>query len=220
MKIFVSKQKMDKNVILFILFIILLFFVSNDPKFNKIFQKGVIKIIFIFSLVYMYYLKINVAIILGLFFIFILFYTNLGKKLQKNKHIKRILKVCTPLFDFIEDTIQMIYEDEDGDGDGDEEASIKKIKRYQQQQQIETKSEEEINDSDFDILDEIRNDMAMPQLKSKDEEEEQSSPIHEETHIDDSDGIVEPDVVLDRNQVKELYQQFISVKNELENIDE
>ncbi len=218
MKIFVSKQKMDKNVILFILFIILLFFVSNDPKFNKIFQKGVIKIIFIFSLVYMYYLKINVAIILGLFFIFILFYTNLGKKLQKNKHIKRILKVCTPLFEFIEDTIQMIYED--GDDNESEEASVKSTKRYQQQQ-IETKSEEEINDSDFDILDEIRNDMAIPQLKSKDEEEEeQSSPIHEETHIEDSDGIVEPDVVLDRNQVKELYQQFISVKNDLENINE
>jgi hypothetical protein len=129
----------------------------------------------------MYYLKINIGIILGLFFIFILFYTNLGKKLQKNKYIKRILKVCTPLFEFIEDTIQMIYED----GDDSDEASVKstarirfadednEIKRSQTRTRTkEHEEKEEIDDHDFDILDEIRNDMAMPQLKSRDEEEE------------------------------------------------
>jgi hypothetical protein len=72
-----------KNVIIFILFIFLLFFISNDKKFNKIFQKNIIKILFIITLVYMSYLKINICIILAVFFIFLLFNTDIGKKITK-----------------------------------------------------------------------------------------------------------------------------------------
>jgi hypothetical protein len=51
-------KKMDdnKNIIIFILVIFVLFFISNDKNFNKIFHKNIIKILFLVTLVYMVYL--------------------------------------------------------------------------------------------------------------------------------------------------------------------
>jgi hypothetical protein len=52
-----------KNVILFIGVIFALFFLSNDKNMNKIFQKHIIKILFLLTLIYMAYLKVNLMYI-------------------------------------------------------------------------------------------------------------------------------------------------------------
>ena len=86
----------QKSVVIFIVVILLLFFASNDKKLNKIFSKNMIQILFLITLVYMHYLKVNVIFIFALFLIFLLFNTDIGKKLQKNRYIKRAIKTVIP----------------------------------------------------------------------------------------------------------------------------
>ena len=151
-------KKMDdpqqfKNVIIFILFIFVLFFISNDKNFNKIFHKNIIKILFLVTLVYMVYLKVNLCIIIGIFFIFLLFNTNVGKKLQKNKYIKRIIKYVSPYINpiiySIEDFIYSFTNIPDDD------SSVGSIKNKRVRFQNETEDEQDDDDINYDDVDDI-----------------------------------------------------------------
>jgi hypothetical protein len=247
-----NMKKMDdphfKNVIIFILFIFILFFVSNDKNFNKIFQKNIVKILFVITLVYMAYLKINICFILAIFFLFILFNTNIGKKLQKNRYIKRILKLLSPyvnpLIYAIEDFIASFTEipdDESSIGstrgshrvrfDDEKDFDLDDMDDIDQVDDLEFNDSKSKNDKDknkninYDILDEIRNDMNLSIPSSQDE-----TPLHQNNDdidcindidgIDDDDGEeLKPDAILDHNDVKKLYQELASVKDQLSNIE-
>ncbi len=236
-----------KNVIIFILFIFLLFFISNDKKFNKIFQKNIIKILFIITLVYMSYLKINICIILGVFFIFLLFNTDIGKKLQKNRYIKRIIKLISPFINPIIYTIEdIIYsftnihdddssvgsntsgrkkvrfeDEEDNDFDNMDLDNVEDIvfEDEDQNKNNNLKINKEKENSEYDILDEIRNDMNIQILPKNNTQETLIQ--NQESDIESEEiGEIEPNATLDQSEVRELYKELISVKTQLNNIDD
>ncbi len=241
-----NMKKMDdphfKNVIIFILFIFLLFFLSNDKNLNKIFQKNIVKILFVITLVYMAYLKINICIILAVLSLFLLFNTNIGKKLQKNRYIKRMIKLFSPyvqpIIYAIEDFVASFteipddessvgsssrkqvrfndeYQDELDDLD-DLDLADEEIKKSSKSQKNQSQNESNI---DFDILDEIRNDM---NLKVPEEDENENETILEKEDEEEEEiiGEAKPDAILDHHDVKKLYQELASVKDQLSNIDE
>lgn len=246
-----NMKKMDdphfKNVIIFILFIFILFFISNDKNFNKIFQKNIVKILFIITLVYMAYLKVNICIILGVFFLFILFNTNIGKKLQKNKYIKKIIKLFSPYIQpiiyAIEDLVasftnltdddssvgsivsaskanRKVHFEDDNDLD---EMDLDEIDDLEFNHQNETKLDN--NNNNYDILDEIRNDMNLsmpsgPSGPSGPQDDIKNNIEYEDEDQEDENDDITPDATLDHNEVKKLYQELASVKTQLNNIDD
>jgi hypothetical protein len=210
-----------------------LFFLSNDKNMNKIFQKHIIKILFLLTLIYMAYLKVNLMYIALVAAIALLFYTNIGKKLQKNRYIKRIIKITTPYIEAIEDLFASLSDDDassvgsnrsgrerkvrfdenedDFDIDLEEDDEIQEVKevkmKTKRETKRETKSEEEA--IDFDILDEIRNDMNITKLPHNEEE------VQETILESDDEGEAVPDAVLNHQDVKKLYQELVSVKEQL-----
>lgn len=227
-----------KNVLLFMGVIFALFFLSNDKNMNKIFQKHIIKILFLLTLIYMAYLKVNLMYIALVAAIALLFYTNIGKKLQKNRYIKRIIKIVTPYIEAIEDLFASLSDDDassvgsnrsgrerkvrfdegedDFDIDLEEDDEIQNVKETKNEVKKKVKKEEET--IDFDILDEIRNDMNITKLPEnhRQQEEIQETPLEEDDEEDG--GEAEPDAVLDQQDVKKLYQELISVKEQLNEI--
>ncbi len=230
-------KKMDdpqqfKNVIIFILFIFVLFFISNDKNFNKIFHKNIIKILFLVTLVYMVYLKVNLCIILAIFFIFLLFNTNIGKKLQKNKYIKRIIKYFSPYINPIIYSIEdFVYSFTNISDDDSSVGSIKNKKvKFQDEQDND---DEEINYDDIDdieliddneendILDEIRKNMIPnnPYQNNSNQDlninNHSSTPIHELINEENSD-IPEGEIKnIDPSEIRELYNEYSLLKSQL-----
>ena len=245
-----------KNVLLFMGVIFALFFVSNDKNFNKIFQKHMIKILFLFTLIYMAYLKFNLIYIALVAGIALLFYTNIGKKLQKNRYIKRIIKIATPYIEAVEDLFASLSEDDDlrcdsqdskspmrvdassigsnrsgrerkvrfdeddddFDIDLEEDDEIQEGKEVKKEVKVrkETRVKKEEETIDFDILDEIRNDMNMKKLHSNDQKEEEI----QETRLDEEEEEeARPDAILDHQDVKRLYQELASVKGMLKEME-
>ena len=234
-----KKMEDNKNIIIIILFIFVLFFVSNDKNVNKIFHKNIMKILFLVTLIYMVYLKINIGIILVIFFIFLLFNTNVGKKLQKNKYIKRIIKYfspyITPIIHSVEDIVYSFTNIPDDD------SSVGSIKNKR------VKFEDEENDDDYqidydniddielfdenkednDLLDEIRKNMIPSNIdennsktfinssNKKNESMIDSTPINE--IIDEEDVSDDHDEIkkLDPNEVRELYNEMNLLKSQL-----
>ncbi len=230
-------KKMDdnKNIIIFILFIFVLFFVSNDKNFNKIFHKNIIKILFLVTLVYMVYLKVNLCIILGIFFIFILFNTNVGKKLQKNKYIKRIIKYFSPYINPIIYSIEdFIYSFTNIPDDDSSVGSIKNKKvKFEDELEEDEINYDDIDDIDLindnnnnesDILDEIRKNM----IPSNAYEKEDTRNIKEDVNstlitelIDEKEEIQDTDEVedeIDPNEIRELYNEYSLINSQLKNI--
>ena len=230
----------NKNIIIIILFIFVLFFVSNDKNVNKIFHKNIMKILFLVTLIYMVYLKINIGIILVIFFIFLLFNTNVGKKLQKNKYIKRIIKYfspyITPIIHSVEDIVysftnipdddssvgsiknkRVKFEDEEGDDDYQID--------YDNIDDIELLDENK--EEDNDLLDEIRKNMIpsnidennnetfLNSLNKKEIEIESimdSTPINEIVDEEDISGEIKK---LDPNELRDLYNEMNLLKSQL-----
>ncbi len=242
-------KKMDdpqqfKNVIIFILFIFVLFFISNDKNFNKIFHKNIIKILFLITLVYMVYLKVNLCIIIGIFFIFLLFNTNVGKKLQKNKYIKRIIKYFSPYVNPIIYSIEdFIYSFTNIPDDDSSVGSIKnKRVRFQNDQEDEQEDEddnginyddvddielldndqnENNNLSENDLLDEIRQSMIPKDAynHNNDENDNSSTPINELVNDEDVNEVDEENSgeikKLDPSEIRELYNEISLIKSQL-----
>ncbi len=231
-------KKMDdnKNIIIFILVIFVLFFISNDKNFNKIFHKNIIKILFLVTLIYMVYLKINLCIILGIFFIFILFNTNVGKKLQKNKYIKRIIKYFSPYINPIIYSIEdFIYSFTNIPDDDSSVGSIKN-KRVRFQNELEDEEDEDGNEINYDdiddieliddneendILDEIRKNMIPnnPYQNNSNQDlninNHSSTPIHELINEENSD-IPEGEIKnIDPSEIRELYNEYSLLKSQL-----
>ncbi len=221
-----------KNVLLFMGVIFALFFLSNDKNMNKIFQKHIIKILFLLTLIYMAYLKVNLMYIALVAAIALLFYTNIGKKLQKNRYIKRIIKIVTPYIEAIEDLFASLSDDDassvgsnrsgrerkvrfdegedDFDIDLEEDDEIQNVSK-----EVKKRVKKEEETIDFDILDEIRNDMNITKLPENHRQQEE---IQETRLEEDDEGEAEPDAVLDQQDVKKLYQELISVKEQLNEI--
>ena len=235
-----KKMEDNKNIIIIILFIFVLFFVSNDKNVNKIFHKNIMKILFLVTLIYMVYLKINIGIILVIFFIFLLFNTNVGKKLQKNKYIKRIIKYfspyITPIIHSVEDIVysftnipdddssvgsiknkRVKFEDEEGDDDYQID--------YDNIDDIELLDENK--EEDNDLLDEIRKNMIpsnidennnetfLNSLNKKEIEIESimdSTPINEIVDEEDISGEIKK---LDPNELRDLYNEMNLLKSQL-----
>ncbi len=230
-----SNHKTDsvKNVFIFLIFILILFFISNDKKFNKLFQKNIMKILFLISLIYMAYLKINIGIIICIFFIYLLFNTDVGKKLQKNKYIKKILKIINPyinpIIESIEDVISSFTNIPDDDSSVASSTIYKKKVHFEDEQDdfdedsIFDKIESDVPNEgsvDFDVLDEIRNSM---NLNSNELENENNQETNIDDLINDENEENEESVTLDQSdiqEIRELYKQYSSTKSELENIDE
>ncbi len=215
-----------KNVIIFILFILILFFISNDKNFNKIFQKNIIKLLFLFTLIYMVYLKVNMFIIFGIFFIFILFNTNVGKKLQKNKYIKKIIKYfspyITPIINNIEDIIYSFTNIPDDDNSIKSNNSKKvsfeedELIDYDEVDDIELIDENE----EYDLLDEIRKDM----IPNNDYENENNNNNNNNNNNDIEDATLIEDLIEDEteittlknpSEIKELYNEISLIKEQL-----
>lgn len=225
-----KKMEDNKNIIIIILFIFLLFFVSNDKNFNKIFNKNIIKILFLVTLIYMVYLKINICIILAIFFIFLLFNTNIGKKLQKNKYIKRIIKYFYPYINPIIHSIEDIIYSFTNISDDDSSVGSIKNKRVRFQNEIEDESIDDDYQIDYDNIDDIelldennKNDDVLDEIRKSmipsDMEEindNNSTPINEiideEENSNDMDGEIKK---LDPNEVRELYNEMNLLKSQL-----
>ncbi len=240
-------KKMDdpqqfKNVIIFILFIFVLFFISNDKNFNKIFHKNIIKILFLVTLVYMVYLKVNLCIILGIFFIFLLFNTNVGKKLQKNKYIKRIIKYFSPYINPIIYSIEdFVYSFTNISDDDSSVGSIKNKKVTFQDEQ--DNDDDEINyddiddiellddnqnnnlsenESNDDLLDEIRQSMIPNNAynNNSNTDNDSSTPINELINEEDTSGSGEEEnsdeiKKLNPMEARELYNEMNLIKSQL-----
>ncbi len=224
----------NKNVIIIILFIFVLFFVSNDKNFNKIFHKNIIKILFLITLIYMAYLKINIGIVLAIFFIFLLFNTNVGKKLQKNKYIKRIIKYFSPYINPIINSIEDIVYSFTNIPDDDSSVGSIKNKRVTFQDELEDDDDYQIdydnvddiqlldeNNSDYknnddknnDVLDEIRKSMIPSEIE--DMNDNSSTPINEIID-EETDAETEGEIKkLNPNEVRELYNEMNLLKSQL-----
>lgn len=220
----------NKNIIIIILFIFLLFFVSNDKNFNKIFNKNIIKILFLVTLIYMVYLKINICIILAIFFIFLLFNTNIGKKLQKNKYIKRIIKYFYPYINPIIHSIEDIIYSFTNISDDDSSVGSIKNKRVRFQNEIEDESIDDDYQIDYDNIDDIelldennKNDDVLDEIRKsmipsdmKEINDNNNTPINEiideEENSNDMDGEIKK---LDPNEVRELYNEMNLLKSQL-----
>lgn len=221
----------NKNIIIIILFIFVLFFVSNDKNVNKIFHKNIIKILFLITLIYMIYLKINIGIILVIFFIFLLFNTNVGKKLQKNKYIKRMIKYFSPYITPIIHSIEDIVYSFTNIPDDDSSVGSIKNKRVKFQDEEDNDDDYQIDydniddielfdenkEEDNDLLDEIRKNMIPSNIDETSLRQEvenimDSTPINE---IVDEDDISDEIKKLDPNEVRELYNEMNLLKSQL-----
>lgn len=234
-----SNNKTDsvKNVFIFLLFILMLFFISNDKKFNKLFQKNIMKILFLISLIYMAYLKINIGIIISIFFIYLLFNTDVGKKLQKNKYIKKILKIINPYTKPIIETVEDFISSFTNIPDDDSSVASSVIMSNKKKVHFEDEEEDDFDEDsifdkiesdvpnegnvDFDVLDEIRSSMKLDMDDSNNDSINNDS---QETSIENlMNQEDEESVTLDQNdiqEIRELYKQYSSTKQELQNIDE
>jgi hypothetical protein len=227
-------KKMDdnKNIIIFILVIFVLFFISNDKNFNKIFNKNIIKILFLVTLVYMVYLKVNLCIILAIFFIFILFNTNVGKKLQKNKYIKRIIKYFSPYVNPIIYSIEdFVYSFTNIPDDDSSVGSIKnKRVRFQNDEVDENDIDydniddiellddkhDENDSSTHDLLDEIRQSMIPENAYENNKDEESSTPINTLEDIDEVEEENSNEITkLSPTEARELYNEMNLIKSQL-----
>jgi hypothetical protein len=226
-----KKMEDNKNIIIIILFIFVLFFVSNDKNVNKIFHKNIIKILFLITLIYMIYLKINIGIILVIFFIFLLFNTNVGKKLQKNKYIKRMIKYFSPYITPIIHSIEDIVYSFTNIPDDDSSVGSIKNKRVKFQDEEDNDDDYQIDydniddielfdenkEEDNDLLDEIRKNMIPSNIDETSLRQEvenimDSTPINE---IVDEDDISDEIKKLDPNEVRELYNEMNLLKSQL-----
>ncbi len=226
-------KKMDdnKNIIIFILVIFVLFFISNDKNFNKIFNKNIIKILFLVTLVYMVYLKVNLCIILAIFFIFLLFNTNIGKKLQKNKYIKRIIKYFSPYINPIIYSIEdFVYSFTNIPDDDSSVGSIKnKRVRFQNEDEVDENDIDYDNIDDIelldnkhdendenDILDEIRQSMIPENAYENNKDEESSTPINTLEDIDEVEEENSNEITkLSPSEARELYNEMNLIKSQL-----
>jgi hypothetical protein len=108
-------------------------------------------------------------------------------------------------FDENEDDFDIDLEEDD---EIQEVKEVKEVKmKTKRETKRETKSEEEA--IDFDILDEIRNDMNITKLPHNEEE------VQETILESDDEGEAVPDAVLNHQDVKKLYQELVSVKEQL-----
>jgi hypothetical protein len=156
-----------KSVLIFILFIFLLFFISNDKKMNRLFSKNSFKFVFLIFLVYMAYLKVNLAIILFLFILYLLLQTDFGKRIQKNRYIKRVFRVVQPYLDEVNSLFQDLMGDEseekeeNNEIDSSEERGKKRV-HFQREVEVEEAGEDDDTRSvSSNIIDQIRSSMKM-----------------------------------------------------------
>ena len=239
-----KKMEDNKNIMIIILFIFVLFFVSNDKNFNKIFHKNIVKILFLVTLVYMVYLKINIGIILAIFFIFLLFNTNVGKKLQKNKYIKQIIKYFSPyvnpIINSIEDFIYSFTNISDVDNSSVGSIKNRRVKFHDDANEDEFNDDYQIDYDNIDdielldennnednkkiniqekddLLDEIRKNMIPQDAYKNNNNDDNSTPINE---IIDNDNDNDDDTggeikKLNPTEARELYNEMNLIKSQL-----
>jgi Ca2+/Na+ antiporter len=78
---------MIQNIFLIVLVIILFFLISNEKKIDQLINKKYIKYLFILFIVYFIYQNYNFGIFVFILIVFILFNTDLKKKLEQNKYL-------------------------------------------------------------------------------------------------------------------------------------
>ncbi len=168
----------------------------------------------------------------------------MAKKLQKNRYIKRIIKIIYPFINPIIYTIEDIiysftnipdddssvgsntsgrkkvhFEDEDENNDFDNMDFDHVEDIIFDDEKNNHKSETKNKEVQYDILDEIRNDMnikILPQKETFIHNQDQDQDQDQQNNIEE----IEADATLSKNEVHEIYKELVSVKSQLNNIED